>query len=111
MRRALASVIDGVLWVTIVLVTSFFLYLLHHSSTSYNDTDDTYKAVIRTTITTVIVPVCMMFNMLMTTRLGGTPGKLLCGIYIKDANTFTNITQVQALTRYTLSKIPVLFIL
>ncbi|MCA4774168.1 RDD family protein [Wolbachia endosymbiont of Mansonella perstans] len=81
LRRVLASVIDGVLWVTIVLVTSFFLYLLHHSSTPYSDTGDTYKTAIRMTITKVIVPVCMMFNMLMTTRLGGTPGKLLCGIY------------------------------
>ncbi|MCA4775017.1 RDD family protein [Wolbachia endosymbiont of Mansonella ozzardi] len=83
LRRVLASVIDGVLWVTIVLVISFFLYLLHHSSTPYNDTGDTYKAAVRMTIAKVIVPVCMMFNMLMTTRLGDTPGKLLCGIYIK----------------------------
>lgn len=100
LRRALAYVIDVVLWVTITFVITFFLYFLHHSSTSYNDVDDTYKTVIRMIIFTAILPVYIMFNILMTTRLGSTPGKLLCGIYIKDANIFTNVTLMQATIRY-----------
>ncbi|BEP31719.1 MAG: hypothetical protein WBIAU1_11970 [Wolbachia endosymbiont of Drosophila biauraria] len=38
-------------------------------------------------------------KILMVTKLGGTPGKLLCGMHIKDANTFTNITLMQATIR------------
>ncbi|MGL9759131.1 MAG: RDD family protein [Wolbachia sp.] len=38
-------------------------------------------------------------KILMITRLGGTPGKLLCGMHIKDANTFTNATLMQATIR------------
>ncbi|WCR59837.1 MAG: hypothetical protein PG978_001285 [Wolbachia endosymbiont of Ctenocephalides felis wCfeF] len=110
LRRVLASVIDGVLLVTIILVTSFFLYFLLHSFTSYNDTDDIYR-VIHRIISTVIIPLYIMFNMQMITRFGGTSGKLLCGIYIKDASTFTNVTLKQTTKRYALSQIPVLSIL
>lgn len=35
-------------------------------------------------------------------RFSGTPGQLLCGIHIKDANTLENITLVQATVRYVL---------
>ncbi|QOD38781.1 RDD family protein [Candidatus Wolbachia massiliensis] len=100
LRRALAYIIDIALWITIAFVTLFFLYFLHYSSTSYNDADDTYRTVIPMVILTVILPVYIMFNILMTTKLGGTPGKLLCGIYIKDASTFTNVTLKQAIIRY-----------
>jgi len=99
-RRAFAYVIDIVLWVIIAFIIIFFLYFLHHSSTSYNDADDTYKTVIHMIVFIVILPIYTIFNILMTTRLGGTPGKLLCGIYIKDANTFTNVTLKQATIRY-----------
>jgi uncharacterized RDD family membrane protein YckC len=40
----------------------------------------------------------------MITKLGGTPGKLLCGIRIKDANTFKNVTLVQATIRCVLQE-------
>ncbi|MCM1001687.1 RDD family protein [Wolbachia pipientis] len=100
LRRVLACTIDIVLWMIIALTTAFFLYFLHHSSASYNDADDTYRTVIPMVILMVILPVYIMFNILMTTRLGGTPGKLLCGIYIKDASTFTNVTLKQATIRY-----------
>lgn len=99
-RRAFASVIDCVLWVIIAFIILFFLYSLHHSSTSYNDADNTYKIVIRMTVFMVILPIYIIFNMLMTIRFGGTPGKLLCGIYIKDSNTFKNVTLKQAIRRY-----------
>ncbi|MGL9757693.1 MAG: RDD family protein [Wolbachia sp.] len=81
-------------------VIVFFLYFLHHSSSSYNDADDTYKTVIQMIVFIVILPIYTIFNMLMTIRFGGTSGKLLCGIYIKDANTFTNVTLKQAIRRY-----------
>lgn len=99
-RRAFAYGIDFVLWVTMASVIVFFLYFLHHSSSSYNDADDTYKTVIHMIVFIVILPIYTIFNMLMTIRFGGTPGKLLCGIYIKDANTFTNVTLKQAIRRY-----------
>ncbi|XCA33613.1 MAG: RDD family protein [Wolbachia endosymbiont of Polyergus mexicanus] len=95
-RRAFACGTDFVLWVTMASAIVFFL---NHSS-SYNDADDTYKTVIHMIVFIVILPIYTIFNILMTTRLGGTPGKLLCGIYIKDANTFTNVTLKQATIRY-----------
>lgn len=75
-RRAFAYVIDIVLWVIIAFIIIFFLYFLHHSSTSYNDADDTYKTVIHMIVFIVILPIYIIFSILMTTRLGGTPGKL-----------------------------------
>lgn len=38
------------------------------------------------------------------TKYGGTPGRLLCSIRIKDANTFTNVTLMQATIRYIFRK-------
>lgn len=42
----------------------------------------------------------IVFGVFMIRRSGGTPGQLLCGIHIKDANTLENITLVQAIIRY-----------
>ncbi len=42
----------------------------------------------------------IVFNTLTITKYGCTPGRLLCGIHIKDANTFKNVTLTQATIRY-----------
>lgn len=44
----------------------------------------------------------VVLETVMITRLGWTPGKLLCGIYIKDASTSKNIALIQAAIRSTL---------
>ncbi|AGJ98687.1 RDD family protein, putative [Wolbachia endosymbiont of Drosophila simulans wNo] len=41
----------------------------------------------------------IVVEILMITRFGGTPGKLLLKIYIKDANTFTDVTLKQVTIR------------
>ncbi|MGL9688614.1 MAG: hypothetical protein ACR5K6_02485 [Wolbachia sp.] len=41
----------------------------------------------------------------MIMKYGGTPGKLLYGIYVKDANMLKNVTTVQATIRCVLSGI------
>lgn len=51
-------------------------------------------------VTAIIWVPYIALKILMTTRLGGTPGKLLCGMRIKDANTFKNVTLMQATIRY-----------
>lgn len=50
-------------------------------------------------VTVIILVPFTVLQILMITRLGGTPGKLLCGICIKDANTFKNVTLMQATIR------------
>ncbi|MDG7053391.1 MAG: RDD family protein [Wolbachia endosymbiont of Alcedoecus sp.] len=49
--------------------------------------------------TVIILVPYMALKILMVTRLGGTPGKLLCGMRIKDANTLQNVTLMQATIR------------
>ncbi|WP_264328632.1 RDD family protein [Wolbachia endosymbiont (group A) of Andrena hattorfiana] len=46
--------------------------------------------------------VYIALEVLMITRLGWTPGKLLLGIYIKDANTLKNAALMQIVMRSTL---------
>ncbi|QJT94639.1 RDD family protein [Wolbachia endosymbiont of Diaphorina citri] len=51
-------------------------------------------------IFTVVATLTLTISkILMVTKLGGTPGKLLCGMHIKDANTLTNATLMQATIR------------
>ncbi|MFP3035523.1 MAG: RDD family protein [Wolbachia sp.] len=49
---------------------------------------------------TTLLITYVIFNILMITKYGGTPGRLLCSILIKDANTFTNVILMQATIRY-----------
>ncbi|WP_369408592.1 RDD family protein [Wolbachia endosymbiont of Atemnus politus] len=44
----------------------------------------------------------IILEVLMITKLGWTPGRLLCGIYIKDANTLKNVALTQVVIRSTL---------
>ncbi|WP_225538146.1 RDD family protein [Wolbachia endosymbiont of Mansonella perstans] len=40
-----------------------------------------------------------VLEILMIARLGGTPGQPLCGMYVKDLNTFKSVTLMQATIR------------
>ncbi|MCX3065048.1 RDD family protein [Wolbachia endosymbiont of Drosophila pseudotakahashii] len=52
--------------------------------------------IVSTVVATLVLTIS---KILMVTKLGGTPGKLLCGMHIKDAKTFTNVTLMQATIR------------
>ncbi|AAS14480.1 hypothetical protein WD_0792 [Wolbachia endosymbiont of Drosophila melanogaster] len=52
--------------------------------------------IVSTVVATLVLTIS---KILMVTKLGGNPGKLLCGMHIKDANTFTNVTLMQATIR------------
>ncbi|MDR3132253.1 MAG: RDD family protein [Rickettsiales bacterium] len=99
LRRVLASVIDCILWITIAFVSAFCLTL---SSIPHNgDVSDIYITSTHMIIfMTTLLITYIVFNILMITKYGGTPGRLLCSIRIKDANTFTNVTLMQATIRY-----------
>ncbi len=97
-RRTVAAILDQIIFLfplLIVMLISLgkdgFLQALKQP-----ETETLVEAFFGTVI--ILVPFTVL-QVLMTTRLGGTPGKLLCGIYIKDANTFTNVTLMQATIR------------
>ncbi len=46
----------------------------------------------------------------MITKFGWTPGKLLCGIRVKDANTLENVSLMQATIRCVIRKVGLLII-
>ncbi len=52
--------------------------------------------IVSTVVATLVLTIS---KILMVTKLGGNPGKLLCGMHIKDANTFTNVPLMQATIR------------
>ncbi|MCM1002640.1 RDD family protein [Wolbachia pipientis] len=102
LRRALAYVIDSVLWTIIALILVFSLFQL---PSSLDNIEEFYH-----TITTrimilaeVFLIIYLAFNVFMIMKYGGTPGKLLCSIYVKDANTLKNVTTAQATIRCVLS--------
>lgn len=113
-RRTVAAVIDYLLWTVIAIILAFSLFTFPASP---NNMDSTYDYLlnkseseiaedINATATTnaaiFIVTLFMLylaFNILMIMKFGRTPGKLLCGMYIKNANTFENITLMQAVAR------------
>ncbi|WP_333023415.1 RDD family protein, partial [Wolbachia endosymbiont of Pentidionis agamae] len=49
----------------------------------------------------LIAALSVALEVLMITKLGWTPGQLLCGIRIKDTNTLKNITLMQVAIRST----------
>lgn len=89
LRRVSACAIDGVLWMIIAVVSLLFLN---------HDVDDisTHRIILMATLLITYI----VFNILTITKYGCTPGRLLCGVRIKDANTFKNVTLMQATIRY-----------
>ncbi|APR98373.1 RDD family protein [Wolbachia endosymbiont of Folsomia candida] len=94
-RRTVAVILDSIIF----FFPLFILYIaLSGNNEIYTDFLDETKQLTSTyTIFTSVL--CAVLEILMITRLGGTPGKLLCGIYVKDVNTFTNVTLIQATIR------------
>ena len=91
-RRVIADIIDYFILKGISLVYVIFVWVI-----------------LRTTIPqSLIIHTCssfllsVIFGVFMVKKSGGTPGQLLCGIHIKDANTLENVTLVQAIVRYIL---------
>ncbi|MDN5247657.1 MAG: RDD family protein [Wolbachia endosymbiont of Tyrophagus putrescentiae] len=89
-KRVAAYIID---YLTITGITLVFLYFAEM-------TFDTNKAELLATYLFFLLSI--IFGVFMIKRFSGTPGQLLCGIHIKDANTLENITLVQAIVRYVL---------
>lgn len=88
LRRVSACAIDGVLWMIIALVSLLFL--------NYDVNDiSTHRIILMATLLITYI----VFNILTITKYGCTPGRLLCGVRIKDANTFKSVTLMQATIR------------
>ncbi|WP_019078686.1 RDD family protein, partial [Wolbachia endosymbiont of Culex molestus] len=86
LRRVLACVVDGVLWMIIAFVSLLF---------DLDNVDKNMTILMATLLITYII-----FNILTITKYGCTPGRLLCSVRIKDANTFKNVTLMQSTIRY-----------
>lgn len=86
LRRVSACVVDGVLWMIIAFVSLLF---------DLDNVDKNMTILMATLLITYII-----FNILTITKYGCTPGRLLCSVRIKDANTFKNVTLMQATIRY-----------
>ncbi|WP_265017905.1 RDD family protein [Wolbachia endosymbiont (group B) of Phalera bucephala] len=89
-RRAVAYIIDHFIIIGISLAFFSFVQIAF----------DPIKADLLTTYLFFLLSI--IFGVFMMRRFSGTPGQLLCGIHIKDANTLENITLVQATVRYVL---------
>lgn len=94
-RRIIADIIDYFILKGISLVYVIFVWVI-----------------LRTTIPqSLIIHTCssfllsVIFGVFIVKKSGGTPGQLLCGIHIKDANTLENVTLVQAIIRYILIEV------
>ncbi|MBR9983082.1 MAG: RDD family protein [Wolbachia endosymbiont of Homalodisca vitripennis] len=98
-KRIAAEILDFVIFFSPLLIFIIFGLLGAFSdddSSSQTADEQDYMFMIMTTLL-LIVPV--VFAILMTAKLGGTPGKLLCGMHVKSTNTFKNVTLIQAVIR------------
>ncbi|WP_264328631.1 RDD family protein [Wolbachia endosymbiont (group A) of Andrena hattorfiana] len=105
-RRIIASVIDYVIMSGIFPILYFslagILVMVFKSNELGNSDISLVFDFLRSNRLLVILIVSIFFMILeiiMVTRFSGTPGQLLCGIHINDANTFKNITITQAIIR------------
>lgn len=89
-RRVIAYIVDRLVIMGISLVCLVAVGMIFHTARSK-------LFVTRGCLSFLLL---MVFGVFMIRRSGGTPGQLLCGIHIKDANTLENITLVQAIIRY-----------
>ncbi|WP_410541864.1 RDD family protein [Wolbachia endosymbiont (group E) of Neria commutata] len=105
-RRVIAGTIDGVIMLGILpfLCSALLIILLvafesnELAKNSVQMADDFFESNI-SLITFVIFIFFKILEMFMIIRFSGTPGQLLCGIRIKDASTFKNVTIMQAVIR------------
>ncbi|MDX5495255.1 MAG: RDD family protein [Wolbachia endosymbiont of Nomada marshamella] len=93
-RRTVTAILDQIIF----FFPSFILYIALLGNNEVNNfLDEIEQLTSPYTIFTSVL--CTVLEILMITRLGGTPGQLLCGMYIKDADTFKNTTLMQAAIR------------
>uniref|UniRef100_A0A3B0JIA6 RDD domain-containing protein n=1 Tax=Wolbachia endosymbiont of Aleurodicus dispersus TaxID=1288877 RepID=A0A3B0JIA6_9RICK len=98
-KRIAAGILDFIIFFSPLLILIIFelLGILSDDDSSSQVEQLEYIMWVMTMITITLVPV--VFEILMTAKLGGTPGKLLCDMRIKSTNTFKNITLIQAAVR------------
>ncbi|MDN5247655.1 MAG: RDD family protein [Wolbachia endosymbiont of Tyrophagus putrescentiae] len=94
-RRVMAHIIDSLVIIGISLISLIFIGIIFHIAGS--------KLFIKRTYLSFLLSI--VFGVFMIRKFGGTPGQLLSGIHIKDADTFENITLVQAIIRHVLVEI------
>ncbi|WP_179947499.1 RDD family protein [Wolbachia endosymbiont of Cylisticus convexus] len=118
-KRIAAGILDFIIFLSPLLVCIIFGSLFgllgeFSDDDSFSQTDEQLEHImvmampIVLMITITLVPV--VFEILMITKLGGTPGKLLCDMRVKSTNTFKNATLIQAAIR-SICKVIFLFIL
>ncbi|WP_264339135.1 RDD family protein [Wolbachia endosymbiont (group A) of Cydia splendana] len=101
-KRVAAFVVDAIIFLAFYLFTLFILsdkLFAEFFNYIFSDT-----ATISNSIQGEVLEIFLFIALetLMITRLGWTPGKLLFGIYIKDANTLKNVSLMQAVMRSSL---------
>lgn len=94
-RRVIAHIIDSLIIMGISLVCLILVGIIFHIARPK-------LSIIRVCLSFLL---SIVFGVFMTRTFGGTPGQLLCGIHIKDANTLENITLVQAIIRHVLFEV------
>ncbi|MDE5057606.1 RDD family protein [Wolbachia endosymbiont of Drosophila bocki] len=95
-RRIVAEVLDFLIFSPDFIYVVFMLLSDEDFVQEIEQLVTTISLVAYITTSTLVLTV---FKILMITKLSGTPGKLLCGMHIKNANTFTNATLMQATIR------------
>lgn len=105
-RRVVAYIVDAV--ISLLLYALFYLLILFILSGEslpdffsgvFSGTDSVFMSVQCQALETLLF---VVLETLMITKFGWTPGKLLCGIRVKDANTLENVSLMQAVIRSTL---------
>ncbi|MFP3020458.1 RDD family protein [Wolbachia endosymbiont (group A) of Pogonocherus hispidulus] len=89
-RRVIAHIIDRFIIMGISLVWLILVGVIFHIAGS--------KLFVTRAHLSFLLSI--VFGVFMIRRFGGTPGQLLCGIHIKDADTLNNITLMQAIIRH-----------
>lgn len=97
-RRIVAVMLDCIILYFPLLILILSIALQDNSEIYVNLLDET-KQLTYFYYEIFTSALCTVLEILMITKLGGTPGKLLCGMYIKDADTFKNTTLIQAAVR------------
>jgi|GEM_PF-2294448 len=104
-KRIVAYVVDQL--ILFLIFDLFFLLVLNKSpyadlfNADLSDAVFSYTAFMSIQDEVLEGLAYIVLEVLMITKLGWTPGRLLCGIYIKDANTLKNVALTQVVIRST----------
>ncbi|WP_264338946.1 RDD family protein [Wolbachia endosymbiont (group A) of Cheilosia soror] len=95
-KRSLASVIDRFIMTAVMCLITFLFIIQHYSANKEEAFDPNIYKLLCVSFTVIST---LVLEALLITRFSGTPGQLLCGIHMKHANTFKNLTLMQAIIR------------